>query len=297
MGGDFQGANFGSVTDTYSAVELGLDTSDQIHLRKKFSGGYAGMMRPDNDRLYRLVKAGSTITAGQFVKPDTAGADPFAVIPTAAAGDGWIGVCETAIASGEYGWMTCWGQATATILTATTKGQLLSASSTAGVGGAASASRQRMLIPHMFADGGTVADGTVYRGFLCPGFACTVKGISLIAAQPSVGGTNTFKALKGSSSGNTMLSAASYDPTGLTANQGALMSLTSTAADLQLAASGAGSGIYLEYNAGTQTTDATQVGVLVEVEPTTPDNRRVGAIALEDGAATNAAKRIFIFGG
>lgn len=294
-----QEANFGLLTDTYTATDLAFD-SGLIHASKKFSGAHLGMFRPDIGSGYtpvlaRLVKAGAAISAGQFVKPDTAAADPFQVIPTAAASDVFSGVCETAINSGEYGWMVVLGQVTATILTATLKGQVLAPSSTAGVAGAVSASRQRMFLAHMFADGGTLADSTVYRAFLCPGFACTVKSITMIAVQPPVGGTNTFKALKGSSAGNTMLSAASYDPTGLTANQGALMTLTSTPADLQLNASGANSGIYLEHSAGVQTTDATQVGVVVELEPTTPDLRCARAVALEDGAATNAAKKVYLF--
>ncbi|MBX9570905.1 MAG: hypothetical protein K2X77_18570 [Candidatus Obscuribacterales bacterium] len=117
-------------------------------------------------------------------------------------------------------------------------------------------------------NGGTIADGTTYAGFINPGRAGTVTGVSVIAGTPPVGGTNTVKVLRGSSAGNTMLSAASYDPTGLTANQAAAMTLTATGADLAVAASGANSGIYVEWVAGTQSTDGVNACIAVEFEPT-----------------------------
>lgn len=115
--------------------------------------------------------------------------------------------------------------------------------------------------------GGTLSDSTTYRGWFVPGRAGSVTKISVIAATAPIGGTNTVKVLKGSSSGNTMLSAASYDPTGLTANQAAAMTLTSTSADLALTASGASSGAYIEWATGSQTTDAINCCVQIEFEP------------------------------
>lgn len=115
--------------------------------------------------------------------------------------------------------------------------------------------------------GGTLADSTTYRGFVAPGRAGTVTNISVIAGTVPVGGTNTVKVLKGSSAGNTMFSAASYNPTGLTANQAAPMTLTGTATDLAITASGANSGIYVEWATGVQTTDAVNAAVSIEFEP------------------------------
>lgn len=132
----------------------------------------------------------------------------------------------------------------------------------ANIGNAA----KRWVVPFSFNAGGALADSTTYRTWVVPGRAGSVKRIVLIAGTPTVGGTNTFKVLKGSSSGNTMLSAASYDPVGLTANQASAMTLTATSADLAVAASGANSGVYLEYAAGSQSTDAINVGGAVEFE-------------------------------
>lgn len=132
----------------------------------------------------------------------------------------------------------------------------------ASIGNAA----KRWSVPFSFAAGGTLADSTTYRTWVVPGRAGSVKRITLIAGTPTVGGTNTFKVLKGSSAGNTMLSAASFDPTGLTANQASAMTLTATSADLAVTASGANSAVYLEYAAGVQTTDAINVAGNVEFE-------------------------------
>lgn len=114
--------------------------------------------------------------------------------------------------------------------------------------------------------GATVADATTYRGWFVPGRAGSVTKVSVIAATPPIGGTSTVKILKGSSSGNTMLGAASYDPVGLTANQAAAMTLTGTAADLAVTASGANSGVYIEWAAGTQSTDAINAAISIEFE-------------------------------
>lgn len=126
---------------------------------------------------------------------------------------------------------------------------------------------KRVIYTYSVANGGTLADSTTYRGWFVPGRAGSITKISVMAGTPPVGGTNTVKVLKGSSSGNTMLSAASYDPTGLTANQAAAMTLTGTAADLAITASGANSGAYIEWAAGAQSTDAINAAVSIEFEP------------------------------
>lgn len=126
---------------------------------------------------------------------------------------------------------------------------------------------KRFVLTNSFNGGGTLSDSTTYKAFLVPGRAGTVTRVSVMAGTAPAGGTNTVKVLKGSSSGNTMLSAASYDPTNLTDNQASTMTLTSTAADLAVTASGADSGIYVEWAAGVQSTDAATVTISVEFEP------------------------------
>lgn len=101
----------------------------------------------------------------------------------------------------------------------------------------------------------TSADGVTYKRLMSPGVKCKLVDAWISALTAPVGGTNTVKILNGSSAGNTMLSAASVDPTGMTDNQVLKMALSSTASDLVLNASGAGSGAYAEWVSGTQTTD------------------------------------------
>lgn len=113
----------------------------------------------------------------------------------------------------------------------------------------------------------TAADGTTYSAILYPGRAGTVKAITFGCVTAPIGGTDTLKVKKGSSGGNTMLNAASLDATTLANNQATAATLTATGADLQVAATGANSGIYVEYAAGTQTTDAVDISVTVEFEP------------------------------
>lgn len=112
---------------------------------------------------------------------------------------------------------------------------------------------------------GAAADSTTYRALIPVGRACTVTGVSFVAQTPPVSGTDTLKALKGSSSGNTLLSAASIDATGLAANTTTNATLTSTAADLAIPAT---TPIYLEYAQGSAGTDAIGVFGSVEVQVT-----------------------------
>lgn len=132
-------------------------------------------------------------------------------------------------------------------------------------------SAKRQLLTYHFASNvadGTAADSTVYRAVLFPGRAATVKNISFGCVVAPTVGTDSIKVLKGSSSGNTMLSAATFDANTLTANQATAATLTATGADLTVAATGANSGIYVEYSAGSQTVDAKDLSVTIEIEPT-----------------------------
>lgn len=112
---------------------------------------------------------------------------------------------------------------------------------------------------------GACADATVYRGMSFPGRACTVKKVTLGCQTPPSVGTDVIKVLKASSSGNTLLSAATFDANTLVANTASSPSLTATGADLALTAT---QGIYAEYSAGTQTVDAIGIEAEIEIELT-----------------------------
>lgn len=126
-----------------------------------------------------------------------------------------------------------------------------------------SVKRHRLIVP--IAAGGVLADSTVYKAFVPIGQIATVTGVFAIAQTPGVGGTNTLKVLKANSAGNTMLSAASFNPTTLVANTISSIPLTGTGADLAVTAA---QGIYVEYSTGVQTTDAENVAVVIEYELT-----------------------------
>ena len=112
---------------------------------------------------------------------------------------------------------------------------------------------------------GAAADSTVYKALIPVGRAFTVTAIKFVAETPPAGGTDTLKVLKGSSSGNTMLNAASFDATTLVANTISAGTLTSTGADLAVNTT---TPIYAEYSQGSATTDAAQVGCVIEGEMT-----------------------------
>lgn len=112
---------------------------------------------------------------------------------------------------------------------------------------------------------GACADATVYRGMSFPGRACTVKKVTLGCQTPPSVGTDVIKVLKASSSGNTLLSAATFDANTLVANTASSPALTATSADLALTAT---QGIYAEYSAGTQTVDGIGLEAEIEIELT-----------------------------
>lgn len=111
--------------------------------------------------------------------------------------------------------------------------------------------------------GGTIADGATYRAWIAPGRAATITKVTCLCGTAPIGGTSTVKVLKASSSGNTMLGAASLDPTTLSNNAITAPALTATSADLGLSTT---QGAYLEWVAGTQTTDGVNCTVGVEYE-------------------------------
>jgi hypothetical protein len=113
---------------------------------------------------------------------------------------------------------------------------------------------------------GSAANSTVYRAFIYPARACTVKQIgALLQTAPTAASSCTLKVLKASSAGNTMLSTANIDAGTLVANTGLILTPTSTSADLALTAT---QGIYVEYSQATPAQAAANLNVTVEIEPT-----------------------------
>lgn len=111
--------------------------------------------------------------------------------------------------------------------------------------------------------GGTIADNTTYRAYFAPGRAGTVTKVSIIAGTVPIGGTNAIAIKKAGASGNAML-AASFDPTGLVVDTISAPALTATAADRAITAT---QGIYVEWAAGSQSTDGANASVSIEFEP------------------------------
>jgi hypothetical protein len=119
-------------------------------------------------------------------------------------------------------------------------------------------SRQRTVI--QIAGGSTIADGTVYKQLFSLGRALTITRIVIAARVKPVGGTNTLAITKNGTT--TVLGAATFDPTTITANDTAqALTLTATGADLALDADDT---LFIEWTAGTQATDAQAVIVVIE---------------------------------
>jgi len=123
---------------------------------------------------------------------------------------------------------------------------------------------KRQILQFAVNGGASCADSTTYQCLLIPGRAGIVKAINFVAATPPVGGTDTLIVKKGSSAGNTMLSAASVDATTLVANTVLPGTLTATSADLAITAT---QPIYVSYVSGVQTTDAINMNIQIEFEP------------------------------
>lgn len=119
-------------------------------------------------------------------------------------------------------------------------------------------SRQRQIV--QIGGGSTLADSTTYKHLVSIGRALTVTRILTAVNVKPAGGTNTLKVQKNAST--TMLNAATFDPTTITANNTIqALTLTSTAANLALDADDV---IYIEVATGSQTTDAEGMIVVIE---------------------------------
>lgn len=80
-------------------------------------GYYVGMRRYESGREYTYMQADDTVAVNSPVKLDiAASATAQKVTPTAAAGDGFFGVAETAITDEYYGWITTRGVASCLVL-------------------------------------------------------------------------------------------------------------------------------------------------------------------------------------
>jgi hypothetical protein len=88
--------SFGALTATYTTLPPNL---------------FAGMVRRNKDNTYVLMQAGAAILVNEAVQIDTAVTTCLKVKKTAAVTDHVFGTAETAIASGDYGWITRHGKA------------------------------------------------------------------------------------------------------------------------------------------------------------------------------------------
>jgi len=112
---------------------------------------------------------------------------------------------------------------------------------------------------------GTIADDALLKVIFVPGRAGTVKGADIVALVKPAGGTNTVAVEKiVAGSATTLLNAATFDPTTISANGTAqALTLTGTTANLSFNAADA---LLVTLDTGTQSTDAQNVGVGLEVE-------------------------------
>ena len=120
----------GKVTDTYTAENLGIGSVDIT--KKKYSIA-VGSIREENGRAYKLVKANEAITVNDGVTYTISDTTLTTIERADAVGEHIVGVAETAIASGEYGWITIEGQAEATVADGTAVALALGASAVDGV--------------------------------------------------------------------------------------------------------------------------------------------------------------------
>lgn len=128
----------GLVTDTYSATEICI--SGFTYPGAKVEGLEPGRLRGEDGRVYKFVKAGEDLVAGNLVEYDITDATLTTVNKTEAVLDIAAGVAETAITSGRYGWITIAGglESIATALVDgdvvdVAAGDMLAPSTTAGV--------------------------------------------------------------------------------------------------------------------------------------------------------------------
>lgn len=110
---------------------------------------------------------------------------------------------------------------------------------------------------------GATTSSTTYRNLIAPGRASTLTKVSIAVNTVPAGGTCTLAVKK--NNGNTMLSAATFNMTTLTANLVADVPLTAVAADLALTATDS---ITVEVVTGTLSTQANSPGIMIEMVPT-----------------------------
>lgn len=115
--------------------------------------------------------------------------------------------------------------------------------------------QHKLVIPFRDADE-TLGDAFTYKGIFTPGVAAKLVQADLVFITPTGDGTNTIKINNGTSAGNTMLGAASYDfdTAGIGGAAGVVIQipLTATAADLLITKA---QGVYVELVTGTTTVD------------------------------------------
>lgn len=121
MGDSTLGAN-PTQTDTVALFRLGEEIADP-----------RAADFPNNRLKY--AKAGSAISAGNACVVSLADADePFTLVPASALSQVVVGIAQTAIASGSFGWVTIKGRVASALKTASavTAGDPLSTTATAG---------------------------------------------------------------------------------------------------------------------------------------------------------------------
>lgn len=100
-----------------------------------------GIWRFEAGKILRYVKANAAIPAGASVKADapivTAALMGNQVVGTTGVTDMLLGVMETTLPLGQYGWITCFGPATAMVVTNTIPAQGLAPGASSGVLGIA----------------------------------------------------------------------------------------------------------------------------------------------------------------
>lgn len=110
-------------------------------------------------------------------------------------------------------------------------------------------------------NGAALTNSTQYKSRDGVGLAATITAIYVSLDVAPIGGTNTLRILNGSSSGNSVLAGASFDLTTLTNNSLTSIPLDATGVNLALAAN---QGLYIEWNAGVQTTAAVNPIIIIE---------------------------------
>lgn len=121
----------------------------------------------------------------------------------------------------------------------------------------------------LFNNGVTLADSTVYKGWIALPRNCTLTGLWLIMGVVPTAGVNALKVLLGSSGGATLLSGATFNPVGMAANTLVPVPLSAavpTPLYLFNTPPVLPPALYCEYDSGVQGTAAQNVGLFAEFE-------------------------------